>query len=122
MFELQSDEARLLLNVAMMATGQNRFQSAAKILAALERFRPHNEQLAIAKTVLMISMQEFAMAVDFIDREALADHPESAMLKTFRGMALIRMGRRDDALQCLGEAAVSDDESAANLAKGLING
>ena len=39
MFELAPDEARLLLDVALMATGQNRFQSAMKILAALEPFR-----------------------------------------------------------------------------------
>ena len=121
MFELQSDEARLLLNVAMMATGQNRFRSATKILAALERFRPQNEQIAVAKAVLMISMQEFAMALGYIDDVALAQHPGSAMLKAFKGMALIRLGRRDDAMVCLGEAAASDDESAANLAKGLIN-
>ena len=37
MFDITGEEARLLLNVALMATGQNRFQSAAKILAALER-------------------------------------------------------------------------------------
>ena len=40
MFDLTPEEARLLLNVALMATVQNRFRSAAKILAALGAFRP----------------------------------------------------------------------------------
>jgi 5-methylcytosine-specific restriction protein B len=39
-FDLRPDEARLLLNVALMATGKNFFKSATKILAALEGFRP----------------------------------------------------------------------------------
>ena len=103
-----------------MATGQNRFQSAARILEALERFRPKNESLAVAKAVLMISMREFAMAVDYIDSSALVDHPGSAMLKAFRGMALIRMENRGDAEECLREAAAASDEAAANLAKCLL--
>ena len=35
MFELREDEGRLLLNIALMATGQNRFKSAAAILQSL---------------------------------------------------------------------------------------
>ena len=122
MFVLEPDEARLLLNVALMATGQNRYQSAARILAALERFRPKNESLAVAKAVLMISLREFAMAVDYIDSSALVDHPGSAMLKAFRGMALIRMEDRGGAEECLREAAASSDEAAANLARCLLEG
>ena len=120
MFDLRPDEARLLLNVALMATGKNFFKSATKILAALERFRPGEESVATAKVILMISIGEFEMAVDYIDREALVKWPESAMLRAFRGMALIRMGRRESAEACLLEAAQSADEAAANLARGLL--
>ena len=42
------------------------------------------------------------------------------MLRAFRGMALIRMGRKDAARGCLVEAAQSSDTAAANLAKGLL--
>ena len=83
-FDLRPDEARLLLNVALMATGKNFFKSA------------------------------------YIDREALVKWPKSAMLRAFRGMALIRMGRKDAARDCLLEAAQSSDTAAANLAKGLL--
>jgi hypothetical protein len=93
-FDLRPDEARLLLNVALMATGKNFFKSATKILAALEGFRPGEESVGTAKVILMISIGEFEMAVDYIDREALVKWPDSAMLRAFRGMALIRMGRR----------------------------
>ena len=105
-----------------MATGQNRFRSATRILAALERFRPGNVSLAVAKAVLMISMREFAMALEYIDGVGLKDHPDSSMLKAFRGMALIRMERRADAEACLREAAASSDEAAANLARCLLEG
>ena len=71
MFDLTGEEARLLLNVAMMATGQNRFRSAAKILAALERFRPKEASGASANAVLFISMLDFKGAVDYLDREAI---------------------------------------------------
>ena len=121
MFDLESEEAKLLLNVALMATGQNRFQSAGKILAALERFRPEEASVAVANAILLISMMDFAGAVDYIDREALPRFPRSAMLKAFKGMALLRMERRGEAMIPLSEA-VSDgaDPAAAQLAKDLM--
>ena len=121
MFSLESEEARLLLNVALMATGQNRFQSAAKILAALGRFRPGEASVAVANAILFISMQEFQRAVDYIDREALPRFPSSAMLKAFKGMALLRMDRVSEARVPLEEAASgAEDPAAAQLAKDLL--
>jgi len=121
MFDLTPEEARLLLNVALMATGQNRFRSAAKILAALDRFRPGEASVASANAVLFISMMDFAGAVDYIDRVGLVRFPHSAMLKAFKGMALLRMNRRDEAMVPLSEAASDDsDPAAAQLAKDLM--
>jgi Flp pilus assembly protein TadD len=120
-FDLTSEEARLLLNVALMATGQNRFRSAAKILAALERFRPGEASVAVANAILFISMLDFKGAVEYIDRNALPRFPDSAMLKAFKGMALIRMNRTDEARVPLGEAASDEkDAAAAQLAKDLL--
>ena len=51
MFDLTAEEARLLLNIALMAVGGNRFQSAAKILAVLERFRPDAPSVAPASSI-----------------------------------------------------------------------
>ena len=110
-----------MLNVALMATGQNRFQSAAKILAALERFRPAEASLASANAILLISMLDFKGAIDYIDSVALPKFPESAMLKAFKGMALIRLNRIDEAQIPLSEAAnQSADKAAAQLAKDLM--
>jgi predicted Zn-dependent protease len=121
MFDLKPEEARLLLDVAMMATGGNRFSSAVKILAALERFRPGNASLASARAVLLISMGDFQGAVDYIEREALPHNPGAAMLKAFRGMALLRMGRAAEARISLEEVAnQSADPSAAQLAKDML--
>jgi predicted Zn-dependent protease len=121
MFDLTAEEARLLLNVALMATGQNRFRSAAKILAALERFRPGEASVASANAILFISMMDFEGAVNYIDREALVRFPDSAMLKAFKGMALLRMNRTSEARAPLEESAnQSADPAAAQLAKDLI--
>jgi len=121
MLDIAEEEARLLLNVALMATGQNRFQSAAKILAALERFRPQSSSLAVAKAILFISMLDFRGAVDYIDSVALPKFPDSAMLKAFKGMALVRMNRNDEAAIPLSEAAnQTADPAAAQLAKDLM--
>ena len=121
MFDLTPEEARLLLNVALMATGQNRFRSAAKILAALGRFRPAEESVASATAILFISMLDFQGAVDYIDRDALPRFPDSAMLKAFKGMALVRMDRPGEARIPLTEAAnQSADPAAAQLAKDLM--
>jgi Flp pilus assembly protein TadD len=121
MFDLTPEEARLLLNVALMATGRNRFASAAKILAALGCFRPGNPSLAAANAVLLISMGDFQGAVDYLDREALPQSPDAAMLKAFKGMALLRMGRKEEARAPLEEAAgQSDDPAAAQMAKDML--
>ena len=121
MFDITGEEARLLLNVALMATGQNRFQSAAKILAALGRFRPEEASVASANAILLISMLDFQGAVDYLDREAIPRFPDSAMLKAFKGMALLRMDRTSEARIPLKEAAnQSADPAAAQLAKDLM--
>jgi len=121
MLVLESEEARLLLNVALMATGQNRFVSAAKLLAALERFRPEEASIAVAKSILLISMLDFRGAVDYIDREALPKFPSSAMLQAFKGMALIRLGRKAEAaLPLTAAAGQTADPAAAQLAKDLL--
>ncbi|MBP5320706.1 MAG: hypothetical protein J6334_06935 [Kiritimatiellae bacterium] len=121
MFDLTSEEARLLLNVALMATGQNRFRSAAKILAVLERFRPEAPSVASAYAILFISMLDFKGAVAYIDQVALPRFPDSAMLLAFKGMALIRMNRVAEAREPLERAAAqTEDPSAAQLAKDLL--
>ena len=120
-FDLESEEAKLLLNVALMATGQNRFRSAAKILAALERFRPGEASVAVANAILRISMLDFQGAVEYIDRNALPRFPNSAMLRALKGMALIRMDRASEARVPLEEAAGQfADPAAAQLAKDLL--
>lgn len=121
MFDLSGEEARLLLNVALMATGRNRFQSAAKILAALERFRPDEASVPCAYAVLFMSMRDFKGAVDYIDEVALPKFPGSAMLKAFKGMAYARMDRMADARAPLEEAASQTaDPAAAKLARDLL--
>ena len=122
-FNLYPDEARLLLNIALMATGRNRFRSTARLLAALERFRPDDVAIANAKAIALISAQKFAEAVAFIDTEGLPRFPDSAMLRAFKGMALIRMDRLRDAAVPLGEAAgQTKDPAAAKLARDLLKG
>jgi len=121
MFDLTAEEARLLLKIAMMATGRNRFRSAAKILAALERFRPDQASVATAKAIALISALKFSEAVEFIDGQGLVRFPDSAMLKAFKGMALVRMDRPEDARAPLEEAASqSGDPAAARMAQDLL--
>ena len=121
MFDLTAEEARLLLNVAMMATGANRFQSAAKIFAALERFRPSSPQVAAGKAIALISAQQFDVCVDYLDGEALRKFSGDPMLLAFKGMALFRMNRTVEAREPLEQAASQKaDPAAANLAVGML--
>ena len=121
MFDLAPEEARLLLDVALLATGRNRFQSAAKILAALGRFRPAEPSVPAATAILYISMRDFQGAVDYLDRDALPRFPGAPMLLAFKGMALLRMGRISDAqAPLLAAANQAADPAAANLAKDLL--
>ena len=121
MFDLSTEEARLLLQIALMATGRNRFQSSAKVLAALEEFRPQNHSITVAKMVLMMSAQDFTGAIRFADDEALRLFPDSGMIKSFKGLALIRLARRDEAMQVLAEAAQSTDHVAAQMARDMMS-
>ena len=121
MFDITPDEARLLLDVALMATGRNRFRSAEAILSALDGYRPGAEQLAVARMILAISKGDFEGAVEFAERKALPEHPDSAMVKAFKGMALLRLGRAAQASDPIKEAsAQTDDPAAAQLAKDLM--
>lgn len=121
MFDLTAEEARLLLNVAIMATGGNRFQSAAKILAALERFRPSSPQVAAGKAIALVSAQQFEACVSYLDEEALQKFPDDPMLLAFKGMALLRMNRIVEAREPLDKAATQTaDPAAAQLATGLL--
>lgn len=121
MFDLTPEEARLLLTIALMAVGRNRFASAAKILAVLERFRPDQASVACANAIALISALKFQAAVDYIQEVALRHFPDSAMLRAFLGMAFLRMNRKDEAMEILAEAARSaDDPAAAKLASDLM--
>lgn len=122
MFDLTAEEARLLLNVGLMAAGGNRFKSAAKIFAVLDRFRPDSPSVAVGKSITLISAMKFVECVDFIDEVALRKFPGNAMLKAFKGMALLRLGRDPEAKVVLAEAAdQAGDPAAAQLAKGLLD-
>lgn len=121
MFDLKTDEARLLLNVALMAVGRNRFKSAATILAALERFRPEAPQLAVSKAIALLSATKYAECLAFIDGDALPRFPDNPMLLAFKGMALIRLGRLQDARSVLAHAvSQGEDQAARQLAEGLM--
>ncbi len=121
MFDLEPQEARLLLDVALLATGQNRFDTAMKILAALKAYRPKAESLAVAEAVLLLSRGATDEALAFIEREQRPERfPDSAMLKTFKGLALLRAERPQDARAVLAEAADASDLSAAQMAKDLL--
>ena len=121
MFDITPEEARLLLDVALMATGGNRFKSAEAILSALEEYRPGSEQLAVARMILAISRGDIEGALEFADRKALPEHPGSAMIKVFKGMALLRLGRTVEAADPINEAAAqTDDPAAAQLAKDMM--
>ncbi len=121
MFDLEPQEARLLLDIALMAVGQNRFETATKILAALKAYRPKAESLAVAETVLLLSRGALDDALALIAREQQPDRfPESAMLKAFKGLALLKMDRSQDARVALAGAADGDDPVAARMAKDLL--
>jgi len=121
MFDLTADEARLLLSIALMAVGGNRFVSAAKILAVLERFRPDQASVASAKTVALMSAMKFKEAAEYIDGEALVRFPDDPMLLAFKGMALCRLGDKEGARQPLNQAANQTENAAARkLAADLL--
>ena len=121
MFDLTAEEARLLLTIALMAVGRNRFKSAARILAALERFRPDSPQLAVTKAIALMSALKFAECLDYIDGTALGRFPDDPMLLAFKGMALVRLGRAEDAREVLGAVtAQAANPAAARLAGDLM--
>ena len=123
MFDLTPEEARLLLNVALMAVGRNRFRSAAAILAALERFRPNHPSIAEAKMVALMSAGDFLAAVTYADGDGSRNFPNSAMLQAFKGMALIRLDRKSEARDVLSAVAAQDgNPAAARMAQDLLKG
>jgi Flp pilus assembly protein TadD len=87
----------------------------------LDEFRPNAEQLAAARMILAISKGDLQGAVDFADGIALREHPDSAMIKAFKGMALLRLERTAEAMKVMKEAAEqTGDPVAARLAKDMM--
>ena len=119
MVDLRSDEARVLLDVAVLAIGHGFCSGAAEIISALESVRPGNEQLAVARMVLMLNTHEYEMAVEFADSEGKRRREDSGLIKVFKGLALLRLGRSDDARRCLSEVK-SENRVVMELAKGLM--
>ena len=122
-FDFTADEGRLLLNIALMAVGRNRFRSAAQILAALERYRPDSPQIAVSKAIALMSACAYAEGLEFMENVALRKFPGNPMILAFKGMALIRLDRRDEAREALREAAGQEkDDAARRLAEKLMEG
>jgi len=119
MIELSTVEVQLLLETALMAIGQNRFNSAMKILMALEGCRPGHESLDVAKALLCLSQYQGKVALDFLDNEALPRHPDSRMLKAFRCMALVQLNRGEEARSDLWELQ-ADDDNAGRMARSML--
>ena len=70
-----------------------------------------------------MSAGEFEAAVGYVDGEALRKFPDSAMLKAFKGMALVRLGQKAAAKPVLEEAARSaNDPAAGRMARDLLKG
>ncbi len=123
MFDLEPQEARLLLDIALLAVGQNRFGSAETLLSALKAYRPHSESLVVAETVLLLSRGATEEALTFIEREQRVDRfPDSAMLATFKGMALLKADCLQDACAVLKDVVTSNDPAAVQLAQELLKG
>ncbi len=118
--ELTKDELQLLLEVALMAVGQNHFVSAAAILDALEGYRPGHESLDVARAVMLLSQRHSREALDFITDQALERHPGNGLLEAFRGVALIQLGRNEEARPILQNLLASDDVNAAGIAQGML--
>ena len=87
--------------------------SAARILAVLDRFRPNQASVASAKAVALMSAQRFDEAAEYIDKEALVRFPGNPMLLAFKGLALIRLGDREGSRMPLEEAASQKEDAAA---------
>lgn len=121
MLDLDPQEAKLLLDVALMAIGQNRFESAKKILKALEAYRPKSESLSVAEAILLLSKGDPVGALEYIDGELdESRHPSSAMLMAFKGLALLKLERTGDARLILEKASQMGDPAAARMAKDLM--
>ena len=77
--------------------------------------------VAAAKAVALLSAGQFTEGLDFLDGAARARFPGNPMLAAFKGLALLRLGRADEAEAPLRFAAAQTvDPAAAQLAKGLL--
>ncbi len=109
-------EARRLLGDGDGSAGRERLE---EILAAEPRDREAARLLADS----FFSSGRWKEALEWYSRldEAGADLPRRALLRTRKGWALWRLGRRGEALEAFGRAAGEDDYPAAHYALGVVN-
>lgn len=119
-FELSSEEVRLLLRLAFVAMGRKRFVGAERLLELLECFRPNADALVAARAVFFIAQRDFRSCLSYLEhvRSGCKLFP---MADLFRGVALQHLGERFAAQTIYAMVAEQiEDEVAARFAKDAL--
>ncbi len=120
--ELASDEARLLIELALIAIGEGRLAEAKVITDAVDAFRPGDVSVFVARALSELRGNNPHEAVRVLREEGLQRHPESHMLRAFLGMSLQATGYQSQAEEILVQTSEQrEDEKAAALARALLS-
>jgi hypothetical protein len=91
------------LRTAVAAFNEGRLEEAEVLCRTLLSAEPNHREAGLLLAALLLRRDGFAEA-EALTAQALADHPGHPEWLNLRGVALVRLGRREEALACFDRA------------------
>jgi predicted Zn-dependent protease len=111
----------MMMELGYLAAGSGFKAEAESIFEAVQVLRPDSEMPVIGLAVVKIASGQPLEAVSLLERRALRIDPDSALARSFLGLALRLAGHGSRSHAVLEEVAAAGDESeAVTMARSLL--
>jgi Tfp pilus assembly protein PilF len=118
---IPSEMLRLLINVGYVATGSGKKKNAEDIFEGVIAARPQSELPYVAYAFMRMAFGEYNEASKLLVENALRINPENEMAKTFYGLLLYQIGRKNESHTILSQLEQNGkDADAVLLAECII--
>lgn len=119
--EVSTAQVRAMMEIGYLAAGNGFRAEAESIFEAIRVLRPDSEMPVIGLAVVKIAGGQPLEAATLLEDQALKQHPDSALARSFLGLALKLAGHGGRSRAVLEEVAAAGGESeAVVMARSLL--
>lgn len=120
MINIDREYLGLMMEAGYILLGMQRFKEAREVFEGISVIVPESDIPLVALGSVEFCQGKFATAMKRY-KEALKLNPASTYAKAYMGEALFFDGKKDDALSVLEEVAKTDNGTAGNFARALLD-